>query len=89
MACVLVVLQALVVSHNDEPPFSWQPYLRRALRPLNPAVLVGVTGKSTEAPDLPAKYGPFQAWKDRELFWLRSRVSESIVPCPFFELLRE
>ena len=89
MACVLVVLQALVVSHNDEPPLSWQPYLRHAVRPLNPTVLVGVTGRSTEAPDLPAKHGPFQAWKDRELFWLRSRVSESIVPCPFFELLRE
>ena len=55
--------QALVLSHNGEPAWDWDPYLRWALRPLNPVVLFGVTGKSTEAPKMQRKHAPMQWWK--------------------------
>ena len=34
-----------------------------AVRPLNPVVLLGVTGKSTEAPKLNRKYSVMHWWK--------------------------
>ena len=57
--------QAIVIGHNGQPPWDWDPYLRWALRPLNPVVLIGVTGKSTEAPGTQRKHSVMQWWKDR------------------------
>ena len=57
--------QAIVISHNAEPAWDWDPYLRWALRPLNPVVLFGVTGKSTEALNMQRKHSVMQWWKDR------------------------
>ena len=51
------------MSHNSAPRWDWNPYMQWALRPLNPVVLLGVTGKSTEAPNLSAKFSVMQWWK--------------------------
>ena len=55
--------QVLQISHNGEPPWDWDPYMRWALRPLQPVILFGVTGKSTEAPKMPNKHTVMQWWK--------------------------
>ena len=47
-----VPLQSIIVSHNAAPHWEWNPYMAYALRPLRPVVLLGVTGKSAEAPKL-------------------------------------
>jgi len=52
-----------MISHNDAPPEHWNPYLRYALRPLAPVVLLGVTGRSTEAPLLRRQLSVMQWWK--------------------------
>ena len=57
------LFQSLVIAHNRAPPDQWNPYMRWALRPLNPVVLLGVTGKSTEAPTLRRQYSVMQWWK--------------------------
>ena len=56
--------QVLQISHNGEPPWDWDPYMRWALRPLQPELLFGVTGKSTEAPKMPSKHTVMQWWKE-------------------------
>ena len=62
--CIKVNLfQSLVIAHNSAPPDQWNPYMRWALRPLNPVVLLGVTGKSTEAPTMRRQYSVMQWWK--------------------------
>ena len=67
----------------------WNPYMRYALRPLNPVVLLGVTGKSTEAPKLQNKHSVMEWWKVRqgkgpsvEVSVLEMRVAPPRVP-PF------
>ena len=55
--------QVLQISHNGEPPWDWDPYMRWALRPLQPVLLFGVTGQSTEALKMPNKHAVIQWWK--------------------------
>ena len=62
---MLAPLQSIIVSHNQAPHWDWNPYMAYALRPLRPVVLLGVTGKSTEAPKLQNKYSVCQWWKVR------------------------
>ena len=51
------------MSHNSAPRRDWNPYMQWELRPLNPVVPLGVTGKNTEAPNLSAKFSVMQWWK--------------------------
>jgi hypothetical protein len=55
--------QVLVISHNAQPPWEWDPYSRSAFRPVNPVILFGVTGMSSEAPKMPNKHTVMQWWK--------------------------
>ena len=73
--------QALVLSHNGEPAWDWDPYMRWALRPLNPVVLFGVTGKSTEAPKLPRKHALMQWWKSLPVCLSRPVFTEHLCFC--------
>ena len=66
LALPTLSVEALVISHNSAPPWDWNPYMRYALRPLNPVVLLGVTGKSTEAPKLQNKHSVMEWWKVRQ-----------------------
>ena len=63
----------IIVSHNDAPPDQWNPYLRYALRPLAPVVLLGVTGRSTEAPQLRRQFSVMQWWKAPSYSFLQVR----------------
>ena len=51
------------MGHNSAPRWDWNPYMQWALRPLNPVVLLGVTGKITEDNNLPSKFTVAQWWK--------------------------
>ena len=55
--------QVIQISHNGEPPWDWDPYILWSLSPLQPVLLFGVTGKSTEAPKMPRKHSVMEWWK--------------------------
>ena len=56
-------VQSLVLTHNRAPPHEYEPYMQFALRPLNPLVLVGVSGGSKEAPFMEPYESVIEWWK--------------------------
>ena len=89
LALPTLTIEALVISHNSAPAWDWNPYMSYALRPLNPVVLLGVTGRSIDAPKMQYKYSVMEWWKVRqgkgpsvEVSVLEMRVAPPRVP-PF------
>ena len=76
------------MGHNSAPRWDWNPYMQWALRPLNPVVLLGVTGKSTEAPKLSSKFSVMQWWKAPSSSLSKSGGKVELVYCRHSEGLR-
>lgn len=62
----------LVASHNDAPAVEWDPYMRYALRPLNPLLCVGVSAETSAAPKLKRAHCVVE-WLKASIFYLSQK----------------